>query len=127
MAGASIAASPGAGGFRGGRNFAGLGGHHGGFHHGGFGHPGYYGGGAPNWGYASGGYYNPGYDGGYGYDGLGFGLAAGLLGGALLAAEAPYVGYDSGRTVGYCETHFKSYNPASGTYLGYDGHRHRCP
>ncbi len=28
---------------------------------------------------------------------------------------------------GYCMRRFKSYNPATGTYLGYDGRRHRCP
>jgi hypothetical protein len=27
----------------------------------------------------------------------------------------------------YCEQRFRSYDPASGTYLGYDGQRHPCP
>lgn len=27
----------------------------------------------------------------------------------------------------YCSQRFKSYDPASGTYLGYDGKRHPCP
>ena len=27
----------------------------------------------------------------------------------------------------YCVQRFKSYDPASGTYLGYDGQRHPCP
>ncbi|MGT2436286.1 BA14K family protein [Bradyrhizobium betae] len=27
----------------------------------------------------------------------------------------------------YCAQRFKSYDPASGTYLGYDGQRHPCP
>jgi len=27
----------------------------------------------------------------------------------------------------YCEQRFRSYDPASGTYLGYDGRRHPCP
>ena len=26
----------------------------------------------------------------------------------------------------YCEQRFRSYDPASGTYLGYDGLRHPC-
>jgi hypothetical protein len=56
------------------------------------------------------------------------GLAAGaILGGAL--ASRPYYGayaYD-GNAVAYCESRFKSYDPASGTYLGYDGYRHPCP
>lgn len=28
---------------------------------------------------------------------------------------------------GYCAQRFRSYDPASGTYLGYDGERHSCP
>lgn len=32
-----------------------------------------------------------------------------------------------GDAVAYCEQRFKSYDPASGTYLGYDGKRHPCP
>ena len=27
----------------------------------------------------------------------------------------------------YCERTFRSFDPASGTYLGYDGERHACP
>ena len=27
----------------------------------------------------------------------------------------------------YCAQRFRSYDPASGTYLGYDGMRHPCP
>jgi hypothetical protein len=29
--------------------------------------------------------------------------------------------------VAYCQQRFRSYDPASGTYLGYDGQRHPCP
>jgi len=29
--------------------------------------------------------------------------------------------------VAYCARRFRSYDPASGTYLGYDGLRHPCP
>jgi hypothetical protein len=29
--------------------------------------------------------------------------------------------------VAYCSQRFRSYDPASGTYLGYDGLRHPCP
>lgn len=32
-----------------------------------------------------------------------------------------------GRDDAYCSQRFKSYNPATGTYLGYDGRRHPCP
>lgn len=77
--------------------------------------------------------------GGWGW-GAGAGFAAGaLLGGAL--ASRPYYGggyYSgpgyyaaapgpSGNAVAYCSQRFKSYDPASGTYLGYDGERHPCP
>ena len=32
-----------------------------------------------------------------------------------------------GRDDAYCAQRFRSYDPASGTYLGYDGTRHPCP
>jgi hypothetical protein len=32
-----------------------------------------------------------------------------------------------GDAAGYCAQRFRSYDPASGTYLGYDGQRHPCP
>ena len=84
------------------------GGHHGG-HHGGY-HHGHRGGG---WG------------------GAGVGFAAGALLGSALAAPrygyayAPGPAYDD--ATAYCLQRFKSYDPASGTYLGYDGYRHPCP
>jgi hypothetical protein len=37
---------------------------------------------------------------------------------------APYAG---GSQVGYCQQRFRSYDPSSGTYLGFDGLRHPCP
>jgi BA14K-like protein len=39
-------------------------------------------------------------------------------------AVVPGAGGDS---VAYCEQRYRSYDPASGTYLGYDGLRHPCP
>ncbi|MEJ2376948.1 MAG: BA14K family protein [Pseudolabrys sp.] len=30
-------------------------------------------------------------------------------------------------SVAWCEQHYRSYDPASQTYLGYDGYRHHCP
>ena len=47
-------------------------------------------------------------------------------------------GYDDGATVAvvpggvgvdanYCAQRYRSYDPASGTYLGYDGQRYPCP
>ena len=79
------------------------------------------------------------------------GVAAGAaIGGALAAGDAyayyggpdyydyPYdYGYDEGvaavpvpvggDSVAYCEQRYRSYDPASGTYLGFDGLRHPCP
>jgi hypothetical protein len=85
-----------------------------------------------NW---NGGYWRPGY-----------GLAAGAVAGAALGSYyGGGYGYDSGYYGGdygygsaygsgygadasaYCAQRFKSYDPASGTYLGYDGARHPCP
>ena len=63
--------------------------------------PGYYG-------YAPGGYY--GYAPGYSND------------------PAYSYGYPAGGgDVAYCQQRYRSYDPASGTYLGYDGLRHPCP
>jgi hypothetical protein len=33
----------------------------------------------------------------------------------------------SGADPSYCAQRYQSYDPASGTYLGYDGLRHPCP
>ena len=56
-------------------------------------------------------YYGPGYDEGY-YDE-----------GPVVAA--PPAG--GGDAVAYCMQTYRSYDPRSGTYLGYDGYRHPCP
>ena len=67
---------------------------------------------------------------GYGRGALIGGLAAGaLIGGALAAQAQPaqVVGAPAGDATAYCLQRFKSYDPASGTYLGYDGQRHPCP
>ena len=85
----------------------------------------------------------------YGYGGVGAGFIAGaIIGGAL---AAPYYGYGygpgyyyapppppppgygapaapvAGDAVAYCMQRFRSYDPNSGTYLGFDGQRHPCP
>ena len=76
------------------------------------------------------------YGGGWGY--YGGGLAAGAILGGLLAAPYydgyGYDGYGYGyeapvgdSAVAYCVQRFRSYDPASGTYLGNDGYRHPCP
>ena len=116
------------------------GGHGGGFHGGG----GRYAGGGYGGGYGGGGY--GGYGGGYGGYGGGYGYGAaalglGLLGGAIIGSQYPYsdsgYGYgaeynvdpqnEGGDSPTYCASRFRSYDPASGTYLGYDGLRHPCP
>lgn len=63
------------------------------------------------------------------------GFAAGAILGGALAAQRPYYGYGyapgyyagGGDADGYCLSRFRSYDPASGTYLGFDGRRHPCP
>lgn len=63
------------------------------------------------------------------------GLVAGaLIGGALAAPYyappvygAPAYGPPPGDGVAYCMQRYKSYDPGSGTFLGYDGYRHPCP
>jgi hypothetical protein len=56
------------------------------------------------------------------------GLAAGaLIGGAIASQAAPARVGPGPDAVAYCSQRFKSYDPASGTYLGYDGKRHACP
>ena len=85
-----------------------------------------------------------GYHGGWhhGWHGGGWGAGiAGFAAGAFLGsalAPPPYYysgepayayepGYPSCSAVAYCERRFRSYNPATGTYLGYDGYHHPCP
>lgn len=51
------------------------------------------------------------------------GLAAGaIIGGAIANSQAR-----ANDAVAYCAQRYRSYDPASGTYLGYDGYRHPCP
>jgi hypothetical protein len=47
-------------------------------------------------------------------------------------AYSPGYTYDQGYAMGgrndaYCSQRYRSYDPASGTFLGYDGVRHPCP
>lgn len=59
------------------------------------------------------------------------GLAAGaLIGGAIASQQAqaaPTYVVPNQSAVAYCAQRFRSYDPRSGTYLGYDGRRHACP
>ncbi len=85
--------------------------------------------------------------------GFGWGFGAGFLGGAIIggALAAPYYygppsyyygapyyppaaygpGYyptpGYGGDAAYCASRYRSYDPATGTFLGYDGLRHPCP
>ncbi len=71
------------------------------------------------------GYGYRGYNRGYGVGPALGGLAAGaIIGGAIAGSQARASGGDA---VAYCSQRFRSYDPASGTYLGYDGNRHACP
>jgi hypothetical protein len=88
---------------------------------------------------------------GWGWGGVGAGIVAGaIIGGAI--ASSPYYGYGpypyyyappppvvygpppaaygapvAGDAAAYCAQRYRSYDPASGTFLGYDGVRHPCP
>jgi hypothetical protein len=67
--------------------------------------------------YGGPGYYSSAYDPGY-YDDTYYDDSA-----VVAVAPAP-VGDDA---VAYCAQTYRSYDPASGTYLGFDGLRHPCP
>jgi BA14K-like protein len=61
-------------------------------------------------------YYDYGYDSGYyPYDDESY------------AYVAPGAGVAEDDSVAYCQQRFRSYDPSTGTYLGYDGLRHPCP
>jgi hypothetical protein len=56
------------------------------------------------------------------------GLATGaIIGGVLAQQAAPTYVVPNGGGDAYCAQRYRSYDPASGTYLGYDGLRHPCP
>jgi BA14K-like protein len=93
---------------------------YGGYGYGGYGYGGYgYGG------YGYGGY-DPGYT-GYGPSYGGYGYDPGYQG--YQGYDVGYAGYSASgaQDAAYCAQRFRSYDPASGTYLGYDGQRHPCP
>lgn len=52
-----------------------------------------------------------------------FGLVAGAIASGAFNSRNPVV---SSGHVQRCSARFKSYDPRSDTYLGYDGHRHAC-
>jgi hypothetical protein len=74
--------------------------------------------------YYGGRYYGPRY--GYYGRGYGYGAAAGAIGlttGAIVGSAIA----QSNNAASYCAQRYRSYNPATGTYVGYDGVRRRCP
>ncbi len=71
-------------------------------------------------------YYRGGhYHGGGGAGALIGGLAAGaIIGGAIAAGQANAAAQQN---AAYCSRRYRSYDPASGTYLNNDGNRYPCP
>lgn len=62
----------------------------------------------------------------YGYTaGYGYGYGPGYVYGPALGGVYAYNDVPAGDT-GYCARRYRSYDPATGTYLGYDGIRHAC-
>ena len=53
-------------------------------------------------------------------------VAAGILGGLLLGAIIADQSQQR-QSVEYCAQRYRSYDPYSRTYMGYDGRRHPCP
>lgn len=54
------------------------------------------------------------------------GLAAGaIIGGAIASSQAQAAA--NADAVAYCSQRYRSYDPASGTYLNNDGNRYPCP
>ncbi|CAH1648532.1 Lectin-like protein BA14k [Hyphomicrobiales bacterium] len=72
-------------------------------------------------------YYGPGYNPGAAAAAGAAGLAAGaLIGGAIASQQAAPVVQGDTNWIAYCSSKYRSFDPASGTYLGYDGRRHVC-
>lgn len=63
----------------------------------------------------------------HGYYGNGAAALGGLAAGAIIGGAIANSQARAGDADAYCSQRFKSYDPASGTYLGYDGNRHACP
>jgi hypothetical protein len=57
--------------------------------------------------------------------GFGLGFGTGVAAGSAACSYA--AGSRADRDDAYCSSRFRSYDPASGTYMGYDGKRHSCP
>ena len=77
--------------------------------------------------YYNGRYYNNGWN-GNNWIGPVIGLGAGVVIGSMLAAPryAPPPARYYGNRDAYCAQKYRSYNPRTGTYTGYDGRQHYC-
>jgi hypothetical protein len=70
--------------------------------------------------------YAPGYNYNYGYATPAWGFGESTNGYAQPEWNGTY-GYGVPRDQAWCESHYRSYNPATGMFLGYDGRYHACP
>ncbi|WP_332122672.1 BA14K family protein, partial [Azorhizobium caulinodans] len=84
--------------------------------------------GGPGW--RGPGYYGPRY---YNYNNNGAAVAAGVIGGLALGAAAASAANanqanqaNAANWQAYCASKYRSFDPRTGTYLGYDGLRHPC-
>ncbi|EIM29235.1 BA14K family protein [Microvirga lotononidis] len=74
-----------------------------------------------------GGYYRPYYGGSYYPYGYGAAAATGALIGGAIASQPVVTGSIGSNASAYCAQRYRSYNPATGTFTGYDGRQHSCP
>ncbi|MGO4524470.1 BA14K family protein [Microvirga sp. 2MCAF35] len=74
-----------------------------------------------------GGAYRPYYGGSYYPYGYGAAAATGALIGGAIASQPVVTGSVGANASAYCAQRYRSYNPATGTFTGYDGRKHPCP
>jgi hypothetical protein len=67
-------------------------------------------------------HYRPYYGGSYYPYGYGAAAVTGAVVGSAIASQPTTTGSSA-----YCAQRYKSYNPATGTFTGYDGRQHPCP
>jgi hypothetical protein len=77
--------------------------------------------------YGYGGYYNGGNVAGAAIAGGILGLATGaIIAGSAASAAAPPLGVVNPDWIAYCARKYRSFDPASGTFLAHDGNRYYC-
>ena len=57
---------------------------------------------------------------------IAFSLAASLAAGLMGASAAANAATLTNSHVAWCQSHYRSYNAATDTFIGYDGLAHRC-